>query len=101
MRSVVSAVLRDPCPNKAVAGTAVGTVSSARERQVIEPEARPERSGLSPRWFDWGVFLWKCVAALASSQGPEEVTHLCLPRPSFRTPCITGSFHLPVFLRKV
>lgn len=30
MRSVVSTVLQDPCPNKAVVGAAAGTVLSAQ-----------------------------------------------------------------------
>lgn len=73
---------KDPCPDKAVVGTAAGTVSSAQSgRQVIEPEARPERSSLSPRWFDWGMFLWIVWLPKPSPGGQREVTHLFPPDP--------------------
>lgn len=45
----------------------------------MEPEARPERSSLSPRWFDWGMFLWIVWLPKPSPGGQREVTHLFPP----------------------
>lgn len=80
MWSVASTLLQRSLPKQGSSRDSCRHCPQPKERQVMEPEARPR--GAVSRWFDWGMFLWKLVAAQALSQG-LEVTYLFLPRPLF------------------